>query len=178
MFIGQGLSLEARCAAQAERQAANTATAAASAAEVAAAEQASSASPPFFALSQPAEMDSIASLPTPASVDGTSPAIAGRLLPLVYADDFIEEGTPERALHPPHLPQQHSASLGISHLTPIPPAQHQLPGAAQRAALSARAIQGPARAQQHTAQWLRATLPPCEHRGDAQRCQQGQHRGQ
>jgi hypothetical protein len=104
MFIGQGLSLEARRAAQAERQAANTATAAASAAEVAAAEQASSASPPFFALSQPAEMDSIASPPTPASVDGTFPAIAGSLSPLVYADDFIEEGTPERALHPPIFP--------------------------------------------------------------------------
>ena len=53
MFIGQGLSLEAHRAAQAERQAANTAPAAA-------AERASSASPTFFALSPPAEMDSIA----------------------------------------------------------------------------------------------------------------------
>ena len=78
MFIGQGLSLEARHAAQAERRAANTATAAAS--EVAAAvansmaaaaatERASSASPPLFALSPPAEMDSIAP-------------------PLVYAEEF------------------------------------------------------------------------------------------
>jgi hypothetical protein len=73
MFIGQGLSLEARRAAQAERRAANTATAAASAAAAAAAERASSASPPFFA-------------------DGLSPAIAGSLAPLVYAEDFIEGG--------------------------------------------------------------------------------------
>ncbi len=57
MFIGQGLSLEAHCAAQAERWAANTAMAATSAAAAAAAEQALSASPPFFA-------------------DGLSPAIA------------------------------------------------------------------------------------------------------
>ena len=67
MFIGQGLSLEARCSAQAERRAANTATAAASEASAAAAdsmaaaaadstvaaaaltERASSASQPFFA---------------------------------------------------------------------------------------------------------------------------------
>ena len=87
MFIGQGLYLEAGHAAQAERRAANTATAAASEASAAAAdsmaaaaadstaaaaaltERASSASLPFFALSPPAEMDSI----TP---------------PLVYADEF------------------------------------------------------------------------------------------
>ena len=50
MFIGQGLSLEARHAAQAERRSANTATAPASAAAAAAAERASSAYPPFFAL--------------------------------------------------------------------------------------------------------------------------------
>ncbi len=87
MFIGQGLSLEACHAAQAERRAANTATAAAS--EVAAAvansmaaavadstaaaaaltNRASSASRPFFALSPPAEMDSIAP-------------------PLIYAEEF------------------------------------------------------------------------------------------
>jgi hypothetical protein len=78
MFIGQGLSLEARHAAQAERGAANTATAAASEAAAAVAnsmaaaaadstaaaaaltERASSASWPFFVLSPPAEMDSIA----------------------------------------------------------------------------------------------------------------------
>ena len=70
MFIGQGLSLEARHAAQAERRAANTATAAASEAAAAVANsmaaaaaltnRASSASRPFFALSPPAEMDSIA----------------------------------------------------------------------------------------------------------------------
>ncbi len=82
MFIGQGLSLEARCSAQAERRAANTATAAASEASAAAAnstvaaaaltERASSASWQFFALSPPAEMDSIAP-------------------PLVYAEDFYLE---------------------------------------------------------------------------------------
>jgi hypothetical protein len=102
MFIGQGLSLEARCAAQAERRAANTATAAASevaavaapsTAAAAATERASSASLPLFALSPPAEMDSIASPPTGASVDGPSPAsiagsLAGSLAPLVYAEDF------------------------------------------------------------------------------------------
>jgi hypothetical protein len=87
MFIAQGLSLEARHAAQAERQAANIATAAASEAAAAVANsmtaaaadstaaaaaltnRASSASRPFFALSPPAEMDSI----TP---------------PLVYAEEF------------------------------------------------------------------------------------------
>ena len=58
----------------------------------AAAEQASSASPPFFALSPPAKMDSIASPPTPASANGPTPAIAGSLAPLVYAEDFIEGG--------------------------------------------------------------------------------------
>ncbi len=87
MFIGQGLSLEARHAAHAERQAANTATAAASEAAAAVANpmaaaaadsmaaaaaltnRASSASRPFFALSPPAEMDSIAP-------------------PLIYAEEF------------------------------------------------------------------------------------------
>jgi hypothetical protein len=64
MFI-EGLSLEACHAAQAERRSANTATAPASVAAAAAAERALSASPPFFALSPPAEMDSIASPPTP-----------------------------------------------------------------------------------------------------------------
>ena len=96
MFIGRGLSLKSRCAAQADRQAANTATAAASAAYVAAAaaaERALSASPPFFALSPaPAEMDSIASLPTPTPINGTSPAIVGSLSPLVYDEDLIEGG--------------------------------------------------------------------------------------
>ena len=109
MFIGQGLSLEARRAAQAERRTANTATAPASVAAAAAAatttaaaaanerassaaaastsaaavanERASSASPPLFALFPTAEMESIASLPTGASADGPpSPAsIAGSL---------------------------------------------------------------------------------------------------
>jgi hypothetical protein len=91
MFI-EGLSLEARHAAQAERLSANTATASASAAAAGAAERASSVSPPFFALSPPAKMDSIASLPTPASADEPTPAIAGSLAPLVYAEDFIEGG--------------------------------------------------------------------------------------
>jgi hypothetical protein len=103
MFIGQGLSLEARHAAQAERRAANTATAAASAAAAAAAaaaadstaaatadstaaaavtERASSASLPFFALSPPAEMVSVA-----------SPLV------LVYAEDFyLEHNRSVRAL--------------------------------------------------------------------------------
>ncbi len=102
MFIGQVLSLEARRAAQAERRSANTATAAASAAAAvvaastaaaAATKQASSASLPLFALSPPAEMDYIASLPTPPSADGPSPAsIANSLVSLVYAEDFIEGG--------------------------------------------------------------------------------------
>jgi len=102
MFIGQGLSLEARRAAQAERRSANTATAPASVAAAAATasttaaaaanERASSASPPLFALSPTAEMDSIASPPTPASADGPTPAIAGSLAPLVYAEDFIKGG--------------------------------------------------------------------------------------
>jgi hypothetical protein len=105
MFIGRGLSLEACHAAHAERRAANTATAAASAAAAAAAastaaatatERASSASPPLFALSPPAKMDSIASPPTGASPDGPSPAsiagsLAGSLAPLVYAEDFYLE---------------------------------------------------------------------------------------
>jgi hypothetical protein len=72
MFI-EGLSSEARHAAQAERRSANTATAPTSAAAAAAGEQASSASPPFFALSPPAKMDSIASPQTPASADGPTP---------------------------------------------------------------------------------------------------------
>jgi hypothetical protein len=101
MFIGQGLSLEARHAAQAERWSANTATAPASAAAaavvastaaVAATERASSASPPLFTLSPPAKMDSIASPPTPASADGPSPAISGSLAPLVYAEDSMKGG--------------------------------------------------------------------------------------
>ena len=93
MFI-EGLSFEARHAAQAERQSdtTTTATVPTSTAAAAAAERASSASPPFFALSPPAEMDSIASLPTPASADGPTPAIAGSLAPLVYVEDFIEGG--------------------------------------------------------------------------------------
>ncbi len=105
MFIGQGLSLEACRAAQAERQAANTPTAAASEATAAAAastaaaaatKRASSASPPLFALSPPAKMDSIASPPTGASADGPSPAsiagsLAGRLVPFVYAEEFYLE---------------------------------------------------------------------------------------
>jgi len=91
MFI-EGLSLEARHATQAERRSANTATAPASAAAAAAAERSSSASPPFFALFPPAEMDSIASPPTPASANGPTPAIAGSMAPLVYAEDFIEGG--------------------------------------------------------------------------------------
>ena len=101
LFIGQGLTLDARHAAQAERRSANTAKAPASAAAAAAAastaaaaatERALSASLPFFALSPPAEMDSIASPPTGASVDGTSPSIAGSLLPLVYAEDLSKGG--------------------------------------------------------------------------------------
>ena len=91
MFI-EGLSLEACHAAQAERRSANTAMAPASAAAVAAAERASSVSPPFFALSPLAKIDSIASPPTPASADGPTSAIAGSLTPLVYAEDFIEGG--------------------------------------------------------------------------------------
>jgi len=91
MFI-EGLSFDAHHAALAERRSANTATATASAAAAAAAERASSASLPFFALSPPAEMDSIASPPTPASADGPTPAIAGSLAPLVYAEDFSEGG--------------------------------------------------------------------------------------
>ena len=86
---------------QAERRSANTAKAPASAAAAAAAAStaaaaathwALSASPPFFALSPPAEMDSIASPPTGASVDGTSPSIAGSLSPLVYAEDLSKGG--------------------------------------------------------------------------------------
>ena len=77
---------------QAERRSADTATAPASVAAAAAADQASSASPPFFALSPPTEMDSIASPPTPAYADGPTPAITGSLAPLVYAEDFIKGG--------------------------------------------------------------------------------------
>ena len=87
MFIGQGLSLEARRAAQAERRSANTATAPASVAAAAAAasttaaaaanERASSASPPLFALSPTAEMDSIASLPTTEGI----PSVVGAAKP-------------------------------------------------------------------------------------------------
>jgi hypothetical protein len=106
MFIGQDLSLEARRAPQAERRSANTAkapasvaagvAAAASTAAAAANERALSASPPLFALSSTAEMDSIASSPTGASADGPSPAsIAGSLTsslaPLVYVEDFYRK---------------------------------------------------------------------------------------
>jgi hypothetical protein len=92
MYIGQGVSLEARYAAQAERRAANTAMAQASASAAAAAERASSASP--TCLSPTAEMDSIASPPpTGASADcpsGASTAndLTGSLVPLVNAKDF------------------------------------------------------------------------------------------
>ena len=95
MYIGQGVSLEARYAAQAERQAerqaANTATAPASVAAAAAAERASSASPPLFAL-------------TGASVDCPSGAsiaddLTGSLASLVYAKDFyLEQNRSVRAL--------------------------------------------------------------------------------
>jgi hypothetical protein len=113
MFIGQGFSLEACRATQAERQAANTTTAAASEAAAAAAastaaaaatERASPASQPLFALSPPAEMDSIASPPTGVSADGPSPpsiagSLAGSLAPLVYAEDFyLEHNRSVRAL--------------------------------------------------------------------------------
>ena len=101
MFIGQGLSLEACRTAQAERQSANTATAPASVAAATAAaaanERASSASPPLFALSPTAKMDSTASLPTGASADGPpSPAsiagsLTGSLVPLVYVEDFYRK---------------------------------------------------------------------------------------
>jgi len=104
MFIGQVLSLEARRATQAERRSAKTATVPASVAAAAAAasttaaasvnEWALSASPPLFALSPTAKMDSIAYLPTSASADGPpSPAsiagsLTGSLVPLVYVEDF------------------------------------------------------------------------------------------
>jgi hypothetical protein len=61
MYIGQGVSLEACYATQAERRAANTAMAQASASAAAAAERASSAS--RTCLSPTAKMDSIASPP-------------------------------------------------------------------------------------------------------------------
>jgi hypothetical protein len=60
-------------------------------------ERASSASPPLFALSPTAEIDSIASLPTGASADGPpSPAsiagsLTGSLVPLVYVEDFYRK---------------------------------------------------------------------------------------
>ena len=113
MFIGQGLTLDARRAAQVERQSANTAKApasaaaalaAASTAAAAATERALSASQPLFALSPPAVMDFIASPPTPATVDGTSPASiagshTGSLAPLVYAEYFyLEHNRSVRAL--------------------------------------------------------------------------------
>ena len=105
MFIGQGLTLDARRAAQVERRSANTAKAPASAAAAAAAastaaaaatEWALSASQPLFALSPPVKMDSIASPPTPASIDGTH---TGSLEPLVYAEEFyLEHNCSVRAL--------------------------------------------------------------------------------
>jgi hypothetical protein len=77
----------------------------ASVAAAAVAEQASSASPPLFALSPPTEMDSIASPPpTDASVDCPSGAsiaddLTGSLAPLVYAKDFyLEQNRSVRAL--------------------------------------------------------------------------------
>jgi len=95
MYIGQGVSLEARYAAQAERRAANTAMAQASASAAVAAERALSASPTCF--SPTAEMDSIASPPpTDASTGCPSGAsiahdLTGSLAPLVYAKDFYLE---------------------------------------------------------------------------------------
>ncbi len=93
MYIGQGVSLEASYAAQAERRAANTAMAQASASAAAAAdERASSASP--TCLSPTAETDSIASPPpTGASTDSPSGAsiaddLTGSLAPLAYVKDF------------------------------------------------------------------------------------------
>ncbi len=106
MFIGEGLTLDASRVAQVERRSANTAkapafaaaaAAAASTAAAAATERALSASQPLFALSPPAKMDSIASPPSPPSIDGTSPATSiadshtGSLEPLVYAEDFYLE---------------------------------------------------------------------------------------
>jgi len=95
--------LEARYAAQAERQAANTAMAQPSASAAAAAERASSASP--TCLSPTAEMDSIASPPpTGASAEGPSGAsiaddLTGSLAPLVYAKDFyLKQNRSVRAL--------------------------------------------------------------------------------
>ena len=91
MFIGQGISMEDCCAAQAERWAANTAMAQASASAAAAADEwASSASLTCF--SPTAEMDSIASPPpTGASTDCPSGAsiddedLTGSLAPLFPA---------------------------------------------------------------------------------------------
>ena len=95
MYIGQGVSLEARYAAQAERRAANTAMAQASVLAAAAAERDSSASP--TCLSPTAEMDSIAS-PPPTGVSADCPSgasiaedLTGSLVPLVYAKDFYLE---------------------------------------------------------------------------------------
>ena len=81
MYIGQGVSLEARYAAQAERRAANTAMAQASASAAAAAERASSASP--TCLSPIAEMDSIAS-PRPTGTSADCPSGAS------IADDLTD----------------------------------------------------------------------------------------
>ena len=97
MYLGQGVSLEARYSAQAERRAANTAMAQASASAAAAAdERASSASPTCF--SPTAEMDSIASPPlTGASTDCPSGAsitnedLTSSLSSLVYVKDFYLE---------------------------------------------------------------------------------------
>jgi len=91
MYIGQGVSLEARYSAQAERWAANTAMAQASASAAAVADKrASSASSTYF--SPTAEMDSIASPPpTGASTDCPSGAsiddedLTGSLAPLFPA---------------------------------------------------------------------------------------------
>jgi hypothetical protein len=105
-FIGQDLSLGARRAAQAERRSAITAkvpaseaagaAAAASTAAAAANERALSASPPLFALSPTAKIDSITSPPTGASADGPSPAsiagsLTGSLALLVYVEDFYRK---------------------------------------------------------------------------------------
>ena len=88
MYIGQGVSLEARYAAQAERRAANTAMAQASASAAAAAdERASSASPTCF--SPTAKMDSIASPPhCPSGANIADEDLTGSLAPLVYVKDF------------------------------------------------------------------------------------------
>ena len=100
MYIGQGVSLEARYAAQAERRAANTTMAhQASASAATPAERASLASPTF--LSPTAEMDSFASPPPAGASSGASipDDLTGSLSPLVYAKDFyIEQNRSLRAL--------------------------------------------------------------------------------